>query len=234
MPGRSRATSKRSPTPRRSSDPSRPLPPTSLAPATLDQHDLETESTFTGLGFFDLDLSDRRAESVEFAQCRFHAAALSGSHLNRVKLTDCLVETSNWANLSTHGAAMTRVQFVDSRMTGLIWADGLLQDVTLEGCRLDLSAWRMATFVAVRFTDCNLRGADFTNADLRGAQFVGCDLTGAQFHQATMDGTRFRSCVLLDIAGITSWAGAVVDHADLVALSYALAGALGIRIERDT
>ena len=151
-----------------------------------------------------------------------------------MKLTDCLVETSNWANLSTHGAAMTRVQFVDSRMTGLIWADGLLQDVTLEGCRLDLSAWRMATFVAVRFTDCNLRGADFTNADLRGAQFVGCDLTGAQFHQATMDGTRFRSCVLLDIAGITSWAGAVVDHADLVALSYALAGALGIRIERDT
>jgi hypothetical protein len=48
-----------------------------------------------------------------------------------------------------------------------------------------------------------------------------------------MDGTRFRGCTLVGIAGVTSWAGAVVHHSDLLALSYALAGALGIRIDQD-
>ena len=80
------------------------------------------------------------------------------------------------------------------------------------------------------FTDCNLAGADFTDADLRGASFTRCDLTRAQFHNATMTGTRFRACELEGIGGLTSWAGAIVHPDDLLALSYALAGALGITV----
>jgi len=233
VPGRARVTPKRPASVRRSGEPRKPVPPSALAPATVEDHDLEAESTFDKFGFFELDLSGRRAESVEFSQCRFRAADLSGSELTKLKLSDCLVETSNWANLRAEGGAATRVKVLDSRMTGLAWTDGLLRDVSFEQVRLDLSGWRFASFDAVRFSACNLRSADFTNADLRGAQFVGCDLTGAQFSQATMDGARFRSCVLVDIAGITSWTGAVVDQGDLIALSYALAGALGIRIAGD-
>jgi uncharacterized protein YjbI with pentapeptide repeats len=118
-------------------------------------------------------------------------------------------------------------------MTGFTWTNGFVKDVTFEECRLDLSGWRFTSFNAVIFNNCNLSRADFSHADLTGAQFVGCDLTGAQFSQAKMDGARFAHCALADIGGLTSWDGAVVRSHDLVSLSYALAHALGIRIEDD-
>lgn len=46
-----------------------------------------------------------------------------------------------------------------------------------------------------------------------------------------MQGARFRGCELAGIGGITSWDGAVVHRDDLLELSYALAGALGIVVE---
>jgi uncharacterized protein YjbI with pentapeptide repeats len=227
-------TARRTPAIRAQREPRKPVPPPDLTPASPGEHDLEPETTFERIGFADLDLSGRSAEAVEFHQCRFDRASLSGSQLRRAGLTDCLVEHCDWANLRADGGRLDRVRFTESRMTGFTWTDGLIRDVLFDRCRMDLSVWRFAGFDAVRFSDCNLTGADFTEADLRGAQFVGCDLTRAQFSNATMDGTRFRGCTLVGIAGVTSWAGAVVHHSDLLALSYALAGALGIRIDQDS
>jgi hypothetical protein len=48
-----------------------------------------------------------------------------------------------------------------------------------------------------------------------------------------MTGTRIANCSLAGIGGVTSLAGAVVARQDLIALSYTLAGALGIQIEDD-
>jgi uncharacterized protein YjbI with pentapeptide repeats len=201
--------------------------------ATVAEHDLEPESAYKGMAFFDLDLMGRVAESVEFRQCRFKRASLAGSQLQRVRFADCLVEGSDWSNLRGDGGTFDRVKVTDSRMTGLAWADGLLRDVAVSGGKLDLSNWRFATFEAVSFTDCNLAGADFTSADLRGASFVRCDLSRAQFSNATMEGARFRGCELAGIGGMTSWQGAIVHEDDLLALSYTLAAAIGIVVRRD-
>ena len=214
-------------------DPVKPKPPPSLDLATLPDHELAPEATFDRLGFYDLDLSQRSAESVEFTQCRFRGADLSGTQLDRVGLTDCLVENSNLANVRSDTGALVRVRCAMSRMTGFTATKGLVRDVEFEDCRLDLSGWRFTDFHRVRFTNCNLTRADFTESDLTGAQFVGCDLTGAQFDKAKMDGTRFRRCVLVNIGGVLSWRGATVDGNDLITLSYTLAHALGIRIEAD-
>lgn len=212
-------------------DPAKPKPPPALELASLADHDLDNEATYERLGFYDIDLSGRSAESVEFNQCRFRGADLSGAHLDRLGLNDCLVENSNLANLRADAGALVRVRFVMSRMTGFTAAKGLVRDGEFEECRLDLSGWRFTDFQSTRFTNCNLSRADFTESNLAGAQFVGCDLTGAQFDKAKMDGTRFRDCVLVDIGGVLSWRGATVDGNDLIALSYTLAHALGIRIE---
>ncbi len=212
-------------------DPVKPKPPTALDLASMPEHDLEDEGTYERLGFYDVDLAGRTAESVEFSQCRFRGADLSGTRLDRVDFTDCLVENSNVANLRTESGTLVRVRHRLSRMTGFTLIKGLLRDVEFDECRLDLSSWRFTDFQATRFTNCNLTGADFTEADLTGAEFVGCDLTAAQFDKAKMDGTRLRRCVLVDIGGVLSWRGASVDGNDLIALSYTLAHALGIRIE---
>ncbi|GIH19817.1 pentapeptide repeat-containing protein [Rugosimonospora africana] len=233
MPARSRTTARRAPATRAQREPRKPVPPSALTTASLDEHDLTAESGFERLGFADLDLSERRAGAVEFSQCRFDKATLSGSELPRLGLTDCLIENCDWANLRAEGGKLDRVRVAESRMTGLTWTDGLVRDALFDRCRMDLSVWRFADFDTVRFSHCNLAGADFTNADLRTAQFVECDLTRAQFSNATMEGTRFRGCTLVGIAGVTSWSGAVVHHSDLLALSYALAAALNIRIDED-
>jgi uncharacterized protein YjbI with pentapeptide repeats len=201
--------------------------------ATLPEHDLEPESAYKAMAVFDLELTSRVAESVEFRQCRFKRASLAGSHLQRVRFADCLVEASDWSNLRGDGGTFDRVKVTDVRMTGLSWADGLLRDAAFSQCKLDLTNWRFATFDVAGFTDCNLAGADFTSADLRGASFTRCDLSGAQFSNATMEGTRFRGCELAGIGGMTSWAGAIVHEEDLLALSYTLAAAMGIVVHRD-
>ncbi|RSM64942.1 pentapeptide repeat-containing protein [Actinoplanes sp. ATCC 53533] len=227
MPATRRSPTRQS-APRRTGEPRKPVVPASLADA---QQDLEPEAALHALGFSGSDLSGREAEAVELAQCRFRGADLSGSVLAQLTMTDCLVQTSNWANVRSDGGALRRVIFEESRMTGFAVTDGKLGDVTFAQCRLDLSGWRFTGFDNVHFTGCNLTGADFTNADLRGARFTGCDLTGAQFHHATMDGARFRRCELDGIAGITSWRGAIVHPDDLLALSYTLAGGLGIKVD---
>lgn len=214
-------------------EPARPKPPAALEPAVLPDHDLESDAGYERLGFFDVDLSGRVAESVELTQCRMRNATLSGTVLDRVRLTDCLVETSDWANLRLPSATLLRVRLTGARMTGFNLVDAVARDVLFQDCRMDLSGWRFTRFTAVRFEGCNLTGADFSGADLTGAHFVDCDLTGARFDKATMTGTRFRRCVLLDVIGVTSWQGAVVEAADLIQLAYVFAGALGVRVEPD-
>jgi uncharacterized protein YjbI with pentapeptide repeats len=211
----------------------KPKAPASLDLASLPDHDPVADSTFERLGFYDIDMSSRSAESVAFEQCRFRHANLSGSVLDRMSFADCLVENSDFANVRSDGGSLLRVRAAVSRLTGFTVVKGLLKDVVFDECRLDLSGWRFTDFRAVRFSGCNLSRADFTEADLTGAQFVGCDLTGAQFDRAKMDGARFRGCVLADIGGVTSWRGAVVHATDLLALSYPLAAALGIRVDHD-
>jgi uncharacterized protein YjbI with pentapeptide repeats len=214
-------------------EPKKPVPPRTITGASLDEHDFAPESSYERLAFLDLDLSGRKAGGMRFAQCRFRGATLSGGELDHLDLRDCLVQHSDWANVHAERGTLTRVTVDDSRMTGFALSNGMVRDTAFTDCRVDLSNWRFTDFEAVRFSGCNLTGADFTHADLSGARFVGCDLTGAQFHQATMEGTRFKGCTLIDIDGVTSFRGASVHEGDLLALSYTLAGALGIRIDSD-
>jgi uncharacterized protein YjbI with pentapeptide repeats len=181
----------------------------------------------------EIDLSGQEADSVEFEQCRFTRASLAGVVLDRSTFTDCLVESSDWANLKATKSGMQRVKLSTVRLTGLHWIDGTLRDVAFQDCRMDLATLRFTSFKDVAFVDCNLSRADFTNADLRGAQFTGCDLSGAQFAQADCAGTRFARCELVGVGSVTSLKGATVSATDLAALSYALAGALDITIEEN-
>jgi uncharacterized protein YjbI with pentapeptide repeats len=210
-------------------DPAPPELPSPLEPATGADHDLEDEATFVGLAF-GVALPGREAEAVEFEECRFDGADLSGGSLPRARFGDCLLEQVNLANLRADRASMLRVRLAGCRMTGLHWLDGELRDVVVSRCRADLAVFRASRFHYVRFEDCHLARADFQDADLRGAEFVDCDLTAAQFSHATMSGTRFRRCNLSGVGGMTSFGGAVFIEQDLVDLSHTFAAALGIEL----
>jgi uncharacterized protein YjbI with pentapeptide repeats len=214
---------------RRHGPPQSPITSGEIRPATTVQRELEHEQTVEAAAYSGVALSGR-AERAEVLRCRFTKADLTGCHLAKVRFTDCLFEASDLSNLPAPGGVLERVTVTDSRMTGLALNGGLLSDVHLTGAKVDLTNFRATRFDVVVFADCTLTGADFTEADLRGAAFRDCTLVGAQFHHARMDGARFRRCDLEGIGGITSWQGAVIHPEDLPALSYVLAGALGITI----
>lgn len=221
------------PSPSRAAVPAKPRPPKALELATVDEDDLRDEGVYTGLGYYDLELTGRSAKGAEFDQCRFNRTDLGETSFVKVSLTDCLIESSNLANLHGDQSSLLRVAVQDSRLTGLHWLDGVLRDVTLRGCRIDLSVFRATKFGPVLFEDCNLTGADFTGADLTGVEFTRCDLTGAQFSAATMDGARLTACTLSGIGGVTSLSGATISTGDLITLSHTLAQALNITISDD-
>ena len=205
--------------------------PATWRPAVLPDHDIEDEGTYRGLEFVDLDLAGREAASVEFDGCRFQGTDLGGAVLEKAAFAHCVVTGCNLANVRASSSSLRRAEISTSRMTGFQWVDGLVRDVTFEGCRLDLSTFRFSKFTDVVFTGCKLTGIDFTNADLGGARFVDCDLGGAQFNHANLDGTRFTRCELVDIGGAVDMRGAVLEGHNLVALAHTLAVALGITIE---
>jgi uncharacterized protein YjbI with pentapeptide repeats len=206
------------------------LPP-SRQIAVLPDYDVEDEATYRALDFLDLDLTGREAQSVEFDGCHFKGTDLGETVLDKSGFADCLVENCNLANLRASDASIRRVRISMSRMTGFQVINGGLRDVSFVDCRLDLSTFRFCTLTDVVFSECNLTRVDFTNADLSRARFVDCQLAGAQFSHANVSGTRFTRCELVDIDGVTSMRGAVVEGHNLIALAHTLAAGLGITIE---
>src|SRR5213078_4095027 len=193
--------------------------PDDRRPAVLPDHDLDDWGTYRELDFLDLDLTGRTAPSVELEGCHLKGSDLSGSALYKAALVDCLVENCNLANVRANAAKLRRVRLSVARMTGFQCTKGILRDVAFDECRLDLSTFRFSELTDVVFTGCNLTRAEFTNADLSRARFLDCALTGAQFSHATLTGTRFTRCELVDIDGVTSMRGAVVEGHNLVALA---------------
>jgi uncharacterized protein YjbI with pentapeptide repeats len=134
--------------------------------AVLPNHDVEDEATYRSLDMFDLDLTGRVAQSVEFDGCHFKGADLGGSVLDRSGFVDCLLENCNLANVRAGEASLRRVPMSVARMTGFQWINGSLRDVAFQECRLDLSTFRFCKLTDVVFSGCNLTRVDFTNADL--------------------------------------------------------------------
>lgn len=202
-----------------------------LVEATITEHDFEDESVYRGLGFYDLVLAGREAESVEFDGCEFRRGDLSRVVLERPVFSGCDLDGSDLANARMHRATIKDTRLHGVRMTGFSFVDGSLRAVIVTDSRADMASFRFSKLRHVSFERCNLSRADFTNADIAGVQFVGCNLAGAQFSQAKMAGARFTECDLEGIGGVTSFAGAIVASTDLIPLTQALARGLGIVIQ---
>ena len=201
--------------------------------AALPGADLTDDALLRELRIDGLDLTARTARLVEMEACRFVGTSLAGSALERLQILDCVLEHCDLANVHLTSSALTRVELTGCRATGLVASGALLRNVTMRNCVADLSAFRFATFTAVRFVDCRLHGADFVSADLTGALFRRCDLSRAELSQVRARGAVFVDCVWDGVHGVTSLAGATVVHsspADAHAFMAATAESLGIAI----
>ncbi|HUZ25200.1 MAG TPA: pentapeptide repeat-containing protein [Streptosporangiaceae bacterium] len=213
--------------------PASPRLAAALTVAKFPEDDLKDNGIYLSLEYADADLAGRDVASVEVDQCRYTNVKFAQTELDRGLISDSVFERCDLANLRARECALLRVAVSASRLTGMSWAEGSVREVTFDSCRMDMASFRFSALKGVVFTGCKLQDADFQEADLRTARFENCDLTGAQFSSAQMEGTRFAGCDLAGLNGVTSLKGAIIRSRDAMALTYSLAGALGIRIEDD-
>lgn len=131
--------------------------PTRAASSPAD--DFADEGAYQGLAYEDYAMPGMSAELAEVAQCRFVKTDLSGGCLHRSHLTACLFVESDLANFQATDSSLKGSQIDLTRMTGFGWVNGVLENVTVAGCRANLSSFRFSRLKRVTFRDCLLHWA---------------------------------------------------------------------------
>ena len=139
-----------------------------------------------------------------------------------------VVREANLANMVIRGGALSRIEIVRCRLTGLALAETDVGDVACRECAADLATFRHARLTRVTFESCTLRGADFMGARCDHVRFSDCDLTGASFAQAHFTGSEFVRCRMDDVEGVDGLRGTSMEVEQMLTLAPAFAAALGI------
>jgi uncharacterized protein YjbI with pentapeptide repeats len=195
----------------------------------LGDGDGVTQSLITG------EATGHEAADLDIAESRLVGCVLTAAVLERIRLTDVVVEGCELSGATLDEAALTRVELRDCRLSGLDLTDAKLRDVRFSNCRLDDGTFRMISTELVEFEEVNLERADFTAAKLGGARFFGCDLTGAEFSHADLRKARLHGSTILDLKGAAYLKGVVIDSVQIIPLAPQILKALSISVddERD-
>ncbi|HSX33991.1 MAG TPA: pentapeptide repeat-containing protein [Candidatus Saccharimonadales bacterium] len=178
-----------------------------------------------------LDWSNQSAGNVSLNGVVIDKGDFTGSKLPKASWIDCCLLDCQLAGAAIDDAGLHRIEFIQSRASGLTSTNSHLQDVHFRGCRLNLANFRFSHFKNVVFEDCDLAEADFAYAQLEHVQFRACTLTGSEFSGARLQQVDLRSSTVDGLKGVSSLKGATVDDTQLLTLSYPLAAEIGIRVQ---
>jgi uncharacterized protein YjbI with pentapeptide repeats len=179
------------------------------------------------------DLSGQVAGNVEVTESHLVGARLVGVEVDRLRITDTIVDDCDLSGAVLMDAVLTRVELRNCRMSGLVVAGARLRDVRFQECKLDDANFRMTTSERVEFDRTILRTADFYAAKLRSVRFSSCDLALAQFSKADLHGARLHGSTLADVLGAESFAGVIIETGQVLPLALRLFAALGITVDDD-
>jgi uncharacterized protein YjbI with pentapeptide repeats len=105
--------------------------------------------------------------------------------------------------------------------------------VTANDCRLEEANLRLTRLTQVRFEASNCARVDFGGASLEAVRFPDCDLRGADFSNAKCAQVDLRTARLDDLRGVSSLRGATIGVDQLFGLAPGLATAAGVRVLAD-
>lgn len=202
-----------------------------LAQAQFPRDDLLDDALLSELSVVDADFAGRTAHLVDVEGCRLTGSKLASSRLDKLTVSDSVLDRCDLANVELSHGAMSRVEMTACRLTGLAASGAVWRQVLVKDCLADMSSFRFAAFTRVEFADCRLQGADFVGADLSDTLFRRCDLTRVELSQVKAVGTAFIDCTWDGIGGVTSLSGATIAHSSPTdALTFTAAMATALRI----
>ena len=179
------------------------------------------------------DFSGQVARAVDVTESHFVGARMVGVEVDRLRITDTVVDDCDLSGAVLTDAVLTRVEFRKCRMSGIVVAAARLRDVRFVECKLDDANFRMTMSERVEFDRTILRTADFYAAKLRSARFWSCDLALAQFSKADLHGALLHGSTLADVLGADSFAGVTVETGQVLPLALRLFAALDITVDDD-
>ena len=168
---------------------------------------------------------------VEITASLLRGCSLSGARIERLRMTDVVLDGCDLSGADLYEADLTRVAFESCRLSGATLAKARLTDVTFTGCKAEGLNLRMVTGARVTFDDTVLRDADLLSAAITDGRFLGCDLHDADVTKAKLGGVRLHRSQLDGLKGAEHLRGAVIDATQLVPLAVRVFAALGITVE---
>jgi uncharacterized protein YjbI with pentapeptide repeats len=213
--------------------PEPPLIPDALEPVTIDRAAVQSGDEWSHVALVEAELAGLAAPGLRFEAARLQRVDLSGGRLAHLSLSDVELDAANLANADVRGGSMWRALVLRSRLTGLSWTEGLVREVVLRDCRIDLSSFAATRLDQVVFERCLLTQADFQEAQLRAVRFVDCDLSEADLTDARFDRCEMRGCTLDGLRGAQRLRGVSMPWSDVLAAAGTFAAALGIDVRDD-
>ncbi|HET7309824.1 MAG TPA: pentapeptide repeat-containing protein [Mycobacteriales bacterium] len=160
-------------------------------------------------------------------------SAVSGEVAERPELVNVVLDRCDIAGFSGRDGRADRVVVTGSRLRGVTWVNGVVQDVLLDGVTGEEVSLRFSTLRRLTLRDCVLPGLDFTEVTFDDVRLERCALQGAQFNGAKVKSLRIEGCDLSGATGVAALTGASVHPDDLLALAPSLAEAVGMRVRAE-
>ena len=177
-----------------------------------------------------IDLEDAHVQGYDRAGTKIDTFRASGCLLEKVTLSGCELGSVVWkdvrligcdlANVRAHRMVLSRVEFLDCRLTGLTsraveWQDVLIRDGDARYAQL-----RDGKFRTCEFHGCDWQEADLHGCDLSCCVFRSCRLARADLQETNLKETDFRESEIETMqVRMNDVRGAIVEPAQAMLLA---------------
>ena len=163
----------------------------------MDLLSIESNSFHEDQFFSDLKTDEGfKIIDTEFTNCIFKNCKLFKISFFDCIFENCKFENCDLASTSIKYTSFRGVKFIDTKLTGIQWADASIPlDVNFKRCLLNYSGFISVDLRNTEIIECQLREVDFSEAnlskanchhsDFSGARFINTNLTHANFTNAT-------------------------------------------------
>ncbi|MBU6454085.1 MAG: pentapeptide repeat-containing protein [Cyanobacteria bacterium REEB67] len=167
-------------------------------------------------------------------RARFENVRCNSFILNKPRLADLRLENCDLSNAQWCEGKLSRIEIVDSKMTGFRAVDSELSDCLFQNCSGELMQFHGSVFKKCLFKNCQFKTADFRFCNLEGCVFLDCDLHDVEYYDAKLSGTDFRGSYM---AGLKvhpgDLQGVVLDGDQASFLGRYFANLLGVDVRED-
>jgi uncharacterized protein YjbI with pentapeptide repeats len=193
--------------------------------ADVEVEDVREAEEIVGRGHSRLDWT-----RVTMRGCRVRLLDVADLCMDRARLIDTQLSEPDVTVLRGPESTWRTVEVGGGRIGAWDLAGGVLDAVSVVGAQLGYVNLRDATLNDVALRDCRIETLDLAGATARRVSLAGCIVEELVVTRADLDELDLRGCRLGRIDGVPHLHGAIISTEQLVALSPALAQALGITV----